>query len=209
MTSLTSIRTSGDNIEIVNQLLLPHVVEFLPITTIDEAHDAIKTMKVCLLRFFVQRSILLIAYNQIRGAPAIASLAALSVSSYLSSVLKASSEESFLSSVSALQYHVQPLLDHLFTARPTAVNLGTALKRLSNVLQTGVAEGKNARDVAELVIREGRLVADEDVGRNKAMARWGAEWLLAKSNEPSGKLNVLTVCNTGSLATSVSADKSF
>lgn len=45
-TSLTSIQTSGDDIQIVNQLLLPHVVEFLPINTIEEAHDAIKTMKV-------------------------------------------------------------------------------------------------------------------------------------------------------------------
>lgn len=45
-TSLTSIQTSGDDIQIVNQLLLPHVVEFLPINTIEDAHDAIKTMKV-------------------------------------------------------------------------------------------------------------------------------------------------------------------
>ena len=43
---LTSIRLSGDEIEIVNQLLLPHVVEFVPIESIEEAHDAIKTMKV-------------------------------------------------------------------------------------------------------------------------------------------------------------------
>lgn len=41
-----SIRTDGDDIEIVNQLLLPHVVEFIPIKTIEDAHDAIKTMKV-------------------------------------------------------------------------------------------------------------------------------------------------------------------
>ena len=45
-TGLVSIQTSGDDIKIVNQLLLPHVVEFLSINNIEEAHDAIKTMKV-------------------------------------------------------------------------------------------------------------------------------------------------------------------
>jgi methylthioribose-1-phosphate isomerase len=43
---LTSIRSSDDKIEIVNQLLLPHTTEWLAIDTIEQAHDAIKTMKV-------------------------------------------------------------------------------------------------------------------------------------------------------------------
>ncbi len=43
---LTSIRTTNDKIEIVNQLLLPHTTEFVPIDTIDDAYDAIKSMKV-------------------------------------------------------------------------------------------------------------------------------------------------------------------
>ena len=47
MAGLTSIRTSGDSrIEIVNQLLLPHTTEFIEIHNIEEAHDAIKSMKV-------------------------------------------------------------------------------------------------------------------------------------------------------------------
>jgi methylthioribose-1-phosphate isomerase len=44
--TLTSIKASDDKIEIVNQLLLPHTTEWLPIDTIEQAHDAIKTMKV-------------------------------------------------------------------------------------------------------------------------------------------------------------------
>ena len=44
--ALTSIRLSDDKIEIVNQLLLPHTTEWLSIDTIEQAHDAIKTMKV-------------------------------------------------------------------------------------------------------------------------------------------------------------------
>ena len=44
--ALTSIKTTGDKIEIVNQLLLPHTTEFIDIDTIEQAYDAIKSMKV-------------------------------------------------------------------------------------------------------------------------------------------------------------------
>lgn len=43
---LSSIKTGGDKIEIVNQLLLPHTTEYVEINTIEQAHDAIKSMKV-------------------------------------------------------------------------------------------------------------------------------------------------------------------
>lgn len=47
MTALTSIRTSGDSkIEIIDQLLLPHTTEWIQIDTIEQAHDAIKSMRV-------------------------------------------------------------------------------------------------------------------------------------------------------------------
>ena len=46
MPALTSIRTSEGKLEIVNQLLLPHTVEFIEVSTIAEAYDAIKSMKV-------------------------------------------------------------------------------------------------------------------------------------------------------------------
>lgn len=49
---LTSIRTSNGKLEIVNQLLLPHTVQFIDINTIAAAHDAIKTMKVQFLYLF-------------------------------------------------------------------------------------------------------------------------------------------------------------
>ena len=46
MAPLISIKSSDDNLEIVNQLLLPHTTQFIQINSIEEAHDAIKTMKV-------------------------------------------------------------------------------------------------------------------------------------------------------------------
>lgn len=98
------------------------------------------------------------------------------------------------------------MLDYLYTARPTAVNLGAATRRLSRALEGGVLAGKDARTIAQDLVEEGRRVADEDVGRNKEMAKHGAEWLIEHTKATGGDanaLNVLTVCNTGSLATSV------
>lgn len=143
---------------------------------------------------------------QIRGAPAIASLAALTFSQHLGRALRSLPSPDFLSSPEALRVHVADILDFLSTARPTAVNLGAATRRLARTLQTSLDAGKNPRQIAEDLIQDGRQVADEDIGRNKAMAKWGGDWLvdLVKGQGASGDgLNVLTVCNTGSLATSV------
>lgn len=87
------------------------------------------------------------------------------------------------------------------------MNLGAATKRLTKTLTDGIAAGKDITTIAQDLIKEGRLVADEDVGRNEAMAKWGGDWLVEqvrKDGESGEGLNVLTVCNTGSLATSVS-----
>ena len=112
----------------------------------------------------------------------------------------------FLSSPESLAAHVTPILDFMFTARPTAVNLGAATRRLARTLQSSLSKGKDARAIAEDLIEDGRQVAAEDVGRNKAMAKWGGDWLAEEVKGKGGSgdgLNVLTVCNTGSLATSV------
>ena len=145
---------------------------------------------------------------KIRGAPAIASLASLSIASHLSRALKTSPSPPFLDSLDALEAHLDPIFAHLFSSRPTAVNLGQAISRLRKVLRQGVEAGSAARDVAELLVKEGRQIADEDVGRNREMSRHGAEWIIAqvKKKTPGAsadRLNVMTVCNTGSLATSV------
>ncbi|CAK5281782.1 unnamed protein product, partial [Mycena citricolor] len=184
MKALTSIRTDGDKIEIVDQLLLPHTTQYIEVKTIEDAHSAIKTMR-------------------IRGAPAIASLAALAFAADLSSGLQTSAD--YLMSPEALKAHVEPILAYLYTARPTAVNLGTAIRELTAVLESRIKAGKDAKTICEALIATAHRVADEDVGRNKQMAQLGGDWLAERrqKNGASGEgLNVLTVCNTGSLATS-------
>jgi methylthioribose-1-phosphate isomerase len=120
--------------------------------------------------------------------------------------LQASPPPEYIASAEEFKAHIEPILSYLSTARPTAVNLGGAMRRLSCTLSASIGAGKDTRTIAHDLITEARLVADEDVGRNKMMAKLGAEWLIeqVKRSGGSGKeLNVLTVCNTGSLATSV------
>ncbi|TFK93750.1 eukaryotic translation initiation factor 2B [Polyporus arcularius HHB13444] len=186
VTGLTSIRTSEGKLEIVNQLLLPHTVEFIEIKTIDDAYDAIKSMK-------------------IRGAPAIASLAALAVADYLTKALESPTAPVWFESTAAFKEHTEAILAHLFTARPTAVNLGAATRRLSKKLAALIEAGKDVRAIAQDLIAEAKEIDAEDVGRNKLMSKWGAEWLVEQVKNAGGSgesLNVMTVCNTGSLATS-------
>ncbi|KAJ7703016.1 eukaryotic translation initiation factor 2B [Mycena rosella] len=181
---LTSIRTTGDKIEIVNQLLLPHATEFIEIKSVEDAHEAIKSMK-------------------IRGAPAIASLAALAFAADLARASKSSAE--FVSSPESVRKYVEDKLAYLYTARPTAVNLGAATRRLTATLESSIAAGKDGQAICADLIAEAHKVDAEDVGRNKKMSQWGGEWLVdhVKQNGGSGnELNLLTVCNTGSLATS-------
>ena len=114
----------------------------------------------------------------------------------------------FLASPLELNNHVKPLLDHLFLARPTAVNLGAALDKIRKVLDAGINSNASVEQVAQDVIKTGRAVHEIDVGQNKAMGKQGGDWIaeVVKNSGGSGEgLNLLTVCNTGSLATSVSS----
>ena len=108
----------------------------------------------------------------------------------------------YLTDNAKLQKKLYSLLDFLNTARPTAVNLGTAVRRLKNKIDKGIGEAKEPRVIAQEVVAEARAVHDEDLQRNKDMAKWAADWILNHHNIQSD-VNILTVCNTGSLATSV------
>ena len=79
----------------------------------------------------------------------------------------------------------------LRATRPTAVNLFWAIDRVMNVAEAHAAEPARA---AEAVLAEALRMLDEDVETNRALGALGAELM------PEGG-NILTHCNTGSLAT--------
>jgi methylthioribose-1-phosphate isomerase len=84
----------------------------------------------------------------------------------------------------------------LRATRPTAVNLAWAVHRLLQALQ-GVAPDQRA----DLAWRLAGELADEDVAVNEAIGRTGLELLQDIARERPGRINVLTHCNAGWLAT--------
>ncbi len=86
--------------------------------------------------------------------------------------------------------HVKKKAEHLASTRPTAVNLFVGIER---VLKKAI-EGKDVDEIRKLALNEAQKIADEDVERNRKMGEIGAE-LLEEGD------SVLTICNTGSLAT--------
>lgn len=155
------IRWTGAALELLDQRKLPFVVEYLACTTSDEVAAAIHDLAV-------------------RGAPAIGIAAAWGV-------VLASREVMAATPAEALE-KLEPALQRLNDARPTAVNLAWALARMRAALRTA---GSDWRGVLEL---EALAIAEEDLAANRHMGELGA----ALIGQGSG---VLTHCNTGSLAT--------
>jgi methylthioribose-1-phosphate isomerase len=122
----------------------------------------------------------------VRGAPAIGIAAAWGV------VLEARRLAGQGSAVS--ESALETSLQRLNAARPTAVNLAWALRRMRSVASPfGQATDSKSNLVNALTV-EAQKIQDEDLAANQHMGTLGAELI-----GPSA--GVLTHCNTGSLAT--------
>ena len=81
---------------------------------------------------------------------------------------------------------------HLVTARPTAVNLSWAVRRILRCAEKH--RDLPVPEIQEALVREARLMKEEDIAINRAMGRHG-QVLLPEAGR------VLTHCNAGALAT--------
>ncbi|MDX1764195.1 MAG: S-methyl-5-thioribose-1-phosphate isomerase, partial [bacterium] len=120
----------------------------------------------------------------VRGAPAIGVSAAMGVALGATEIA-AEDHSEFVEKL-------QPICDHLASARPTAVNLFWAIDRMKTVAARHA--GLDVGDLKELLIAEAIKMGDEDVAINRAMGRFGAAFVKDKDT-------ILTHCNAGSLAT--------
>lgn len=152
---------TGDTLELLDQRKLPFVVEHVTCTTSDEVAEAIHALTV-------------------RGAPAIGIAAA------WGAVLGAREIEAENGEAALMK--LEPALQRLNAARPTAVNLAWALARMRRVLATSGADWR------EVLAREAQAIAEEDLAANRHMGALGADLIAPGSG-------VMTHCNTGSLAT--------
>jgi methylthioribose-1-phosphate isomerase len=155
------LRWTGEVLEVLDQRKLPFAVEYMACATSDEVAAAIHALAV-------------------RGAPAIGIAAAWGVVLASRAVSVADAGDAAV--------ELEPALQRLNAARPTAVNLAWALARMRGALAR--ADG-NWREVLE---REAQAIDSEDLAANRRMGTLGAALI-----EPGS--GVLTHCNTGSLAT--------
>ena len=178
---LQAIKYSRGKLEILDQLRLPHEEVFVDVRTVQDAWDAIHSM-------------------QVRGAPAIAIVAALSVAVCLSKGDGTEAHPENLGPGMAGSDLIIHNLRFLLTSRPTAVNLGDAVKKLLKIVETAQVEaGATHFSINEAYIKAAEQMLVDDVQDNENIGRFGADWILRHSNmiPPIGKISVITHCNTG------------
>lgn len=153
---------------IIDQTLLPGKTELIALKTAQEIWDAIYLLKV-------------------RGAPAIGVAAAMGI--YV--LAKDIDEEGF----EGFLVKFRKYKEYLDSARPTAVNLSWALKRMEKVaLKAGREEGKTVEEVKEILHQEALRIRDEDIEVCRKIGENGLS--LVKPGD-----GILTHCNAGQLAT--------
>jgi methylthioribose-1-phosphate isomerase len=172
---LEAIRYSRGSLSILDQLKLPHSSEFITIANCAQAAEAIKSM-------------------QVRGAPAIAVTAVLSLAVELPSMVEKSAD------LKMFVRMIDDRLEVLGNSRPTAVNLFEAIGRIKKILSQATAQpGNNSNPIQNLsstLVNFAEGMLEKDISDNRAIGSYGADLFKGKS-----KIKILTHCNTGSLAT--------
>jgi methylthioribose-1-phosphate isomerase len=121
----------------------------------------------------------------VRGAPLIGATAAWSL--YLASLNTCHAAESVRAAANAL-----------LESRPTAVNLRWAIERILNVVDSA----DESAELAELIRADAAAICDEDVAICRRIGEHGLKLLEAIARDKgTNKVNVLTHCNAGALAT--------
>lgn len=178
--TLLAIKYTRGSLEILDQLLLPHQSIYIPVNDVVTGWNAIKSM-------------------QVRGAPAIAIVAALSLAVEVHRTFLAAETPANATAESTVQY-IHEKLDYLVTSRPTAVNLADAAEKLKLVTQNAISTpppaGSSAVSPAQAYIDAAEYMLLKDVEDNKAIGRLGANWIANAVGKTEG-INVLTHCNTG------------
>ncbi len=166
MSCSVHLSEDGNSVVILDQTQLPNRQVWLTLNTIEELCQAIKTLAV-------------------RGAPAIGICAGYGM--YVLA-LRETTEE-----YGAFLAALEQAGDVLIAARPTAVNLSWAVKRMLGVVRAN-AESSVAQ-VKELLRRECVAIHDEDIQMCTRISEYGLS--LVKNGD-----GILTHCNAGPLATS-------
>ena len=165
MTEIRPINWTGSRLELLDQTRLPHEHATVGITDYRQAAAAIAEMRV-------------------RGAPAIGVAAAYAMA-LAAAELQSRERDHFIAAL-------RQAGAHLAAARPTAVNLGWAVRRMLRVAEAEPDPGR----IYPRLEAEARRIQEEDAAVNRRIGENGRALM-----PPAGQ-GVLTHCNTGALATS-------
>lgn len=198
--ALKSIIYENENhhpkLKVLDQLLIPESKVYIPIEDVEAAWTVIRTM-------------------QIRGAPLIAIVATLGLVVDITSEKTSEELSSCCSSANGEEEMfliIRKKVDYLRTSRPTAVNLFNAMDELTLTCKEAIEKFKNKdgeysnmslKDVlVETIVSYGENMLRLDILTNRAIGAHGAEAIWKNSNtESRDGVSVVTICNTGSLAT--------
>lgn len=179
--TLQAIKFNSEDIslEILDQLVLPYSTTYISIKSIEDAFDAIKSMKV-------------------RGAPAIAIVGAFSI---------------VVDTYIHLQKNDKPRtindlinkIDYLITSRPTAVNLANACTEIKELLKNNypteaLVDNRVFKGLFDYSIK----LYEDDLNNNFKIGANGVKYIreTLRAQNFKGPFSIMTICNTGSLATS-------
>lgn len=157
-TPYVSVRWQGDalgQLELLDQTLLPESLQMIPIQTVEQAHEAIVSLRV-------------------RGAPAIGIAAAYAL------VVGMQPHIQRRSPIAESVQHARSLCDYLATSRPTAVNLFWALDRMRRIIDRN-SNLASAAELANQLLREARQIHDEDRRMCHAIGEYGASLIESAS----------------------------
>ena len=130
----------------------------------------------------VKDSINAIKTMEVRGAPLIGATAAYGL---VLSILE-KNDQSFL----------KKSAEDLIESRPTAINLKWAVDRMMKKMS-----GINSNEVFKLALDEAKKIVEEDITFCKNIGENGLKIIEEISNKKKDKVNILTHCNAGWLAT--------
>ena len=153
-----------DRLVLLDQTVLPETVQHIDCMTWQDVAMAIKTMIV-------------------RGAPAIGVSAAFGMVLAIQEIAKKGSDKNWHEEFDAIAAEMAD-------ARPTAVNLAWAVKRMQEVAMKANTLG----DACQALEAEAKSIYNQDIEINKAIGRNGIPLV------PNGG-TIMTVCNAGALAT--------
>nr|AGT02618.1 S-methyl-5-thioribose-1-phosphate isomerase [Strigomonas oncopelti] len=175
--TLESIKYEKGSLQLLDQRKLPLESVFDDVLTVEDIWSAIKEMRV-------------------RGAPAIAVSAALGIAV---AALNKQKKGDFADANAAINFLLESC-DYVMTSRPTAVNLFNCLTQVKEKVEVMRHTAKTVEEVVEAFTGIAEAIYNEDVAFNEGIMKHGAAHIMARATTP--KVRILTICNTGALATS-------